>query len=178
MGYAVTLSSFVALLLFLLSFALFCSLETKMSDVLSSTARAHSRIYAMRLDERIRVDGGLITGSTVLLNITNIGAVSVPVRFFKYMDFIVVYRTANGVRAVRLDYDGSSVDRWEVLRVFVNGKTGEIVNPILTTSGSGLWDPFETLEVCIYLSIAPIVGEPIFVLISTPHGSTTSYTVT
>ncbi len=176
MGYASTLSSLIFFCIILVLFSTLLSIEDMVIRNVDSALSTYRYIEEFKLDEKIQIVNGFINSSGIFLNVTNIGSSSIPVAKFNYIDLIVVFRSLdNSLIVKRVSYDYSSSDRWEITRVFVGNKLGEIINPILTTSGTGLWDPFETLEIRISLSSLPPYGEPVHILFSTPHGVIATY---
>lgn len=90
------------------------------------------------------VSGYFYNHSMLFVNVTMQGAKSVPLRILNFSDVFVTYRFQGELMSVK-------INSWSPTRVFVNGKEGDIVNPINIGSWSGIWDPGETLEFMISL---------------------------
>lgn len=95
-----------------------------------------------------------VDSQTLRINVTNTGETSIRLRDFDKMDCIVTY-TESGTRDstwVPYMQTGNTSSHWRVNRVFFNGQEGDQINPMkLTDPVYGGWDPWETVEIQIWL---------------------------
>jgi len=164
----VTISSLAALIV--VNFSIHESIGKAIGEEVSV------RIYT--LSDALRIKSGYRSqdGHEIYINMTNVGESSVPVKDFKFIDVIVVYRDVSGdVKVLWVPYESQpdqTSDCWFVNGVFVDNRSGDIINPIRisNTGWSGLWDPGETVEIVIYLNDQVSPENVIFVLICSPRG--------
>lgn len=113
------------------------------------------------------VSGFFYNNSLFFVNVTMQGVKSVPIRDLNFSDVFVVYRFQGELTSIR-------ISSWSPTRVFVNGKEGDIVNPIDIGNRSGIWDPGETLEFMVSLPY-PSDDFRLFFLMVMPDGGMCSW---
>ncbi len=101
----------------------------------------------------VSVSSGVTNGTnTFLVNVTLAGQNHIRVSQIRFSDVFVAY-VSDGVRRVFLVPYGSAADSWHIQRVFVGNREGDLCNPIDVGAGTGIWDPGETIELNITVSM-------------------------
>lgn len=87
------------------------------------------------------------------LNITNTGNTKIAVKEFEKIDIILIYTLDETQHTLRLDFSKEPVQYsyWTLENVYYNGGPGDIMNPINISEWYGYWDPFEVIEIGIYI---------------------------
>jgi len=139
------------------------------------------------MDERLKTEIAIesivfdpLDPSIVYVNVTNAGSSSINIASFNKADVVVTYISTTNVKIIkRLKYDPSKtgLDIWYINRVLVDDREGDIVNPIDLDSHHGLWDPGETLELTLKLSVAADPTQGMSVVMALPNGVSTMLSV-
>ncbi|MEM1573621.1 MAG: hypothetical protein QXI49_00830 [Candidatus Methanomethylicaceae archaeon] len=113
------------------------------------------------------ISGYFYNNSLLFINITMQGVKGIPIRNLNFSDVFVTYRSQGKLISIK-------IDSWSPIRVFVNEKEGDIINPININDWSGIWDPGETLEFMISLPY-PSDDSRLFFLMVMPDGGMCSW---
>ncbi|MHC1628808.1 MAG: hypothetical protein ACXQTI_08260 [Candidatus Nezhaarchaeales archaeon] len=121
------------------------------------------------------IDSGITysydSSTLVKLNVTNIGDKGLRIKDFLKSDLIIVYHNGTVRKAVKLEYNDSlSPNTWRIARVLIGNREGDFLNPINTASKSGIWDPYETLELEAWLDDVIDTGKSWGVVLALPNG--------
>ncbi|MGC8936337.1 MAG: hypothetical protein ACP5KV_03100 [Candidatus Methanomethylicaceae archaeon] len=141
------------------------------STVKFVTSYAELINYLPRQLSSPQVDSGYMsTYSIFYVNVTMYGNKGIPISKLELADILVSYRNNGNLVTIRLD-KGSG---WEINRVLVGNRTGDLINPINLEQGTGIWDPGETLELAIFLPSPSDNAEWYFVMML-PDGGECSW---
>ncbi|MEM2910152.1 MAG: hypothetical protein QXQ02_10565 [Halobacteria archaeon] len=121
------------------------------------------------------------SGTTIHLEIKNVGSYSIPVAHFDRMEIFVVGTLENYTypTVVRVPFDQLSIGKegWRVVSVLTNGVMGEALNPInLPYTSKGKWDPSEELVIMVNLDREHALNltYPINIIVVAPNGASTT----
>ncbi|MCD6095055.1 MAG: hypothetical protein J7J99_00650 [Thermoprotei archaeon] len=185
MGYSGVLALAFMCIVVISSIAAIMVINFSIHESIGEAIGEEANIRVFTLGEELRIDDGYISqdGHEVFINITNVGEASVPIKDFKFIDVIVVYKDVNkNVKILWVPYEETPnqlSDCWFLNDVFIDNRSGDIINPIRisSTGCSGLWDPGETIEITIYLKDQISAEGLIFILICSPRGRKASITL-
>jgi len=113
--------------------------------------------------------------SIIKLNVTNAGFQGVRIKDLIKSDIIVIYFNGSTRKAVRLEYsDYEAPNTWNMERVLVGDKEGDLVNPINLQLKTGIWDPGETLEFKLIIQDFVDTNKSWGVVLALPNGVVTT----
>lgn len=179
MRFALVIEVIPLFIIFILIFAFLNLGTTKIAD-LNDKISEHARRLNDRLKSSISIEGIVQDNndsSILYVNITNNGSISIKFKDIEHMDVIIVYFDQYNLKHVnRLSYSDSGEDgTWKVISIFTRNGSEEIINPLYISSHSGLWDPYEKLEIKINLNFAVNISNGLYLLIALPNGIKDSY---
>jgi hypothetical protein len=160
MGQSATVATAFAAAIFLIGIII--TVQTSLSSIqsISTTITEQVSKSELILTERCRTDTWeILDPTTIKLYVTNIGEVSLRAKEFYQMEIFVHYISSyndpmNGYdRFVRFEFSNTQPvgEYWNLVNIYYNGLQGEKINPINILDNTGLWDPYETIEINIHL---------------------------
>jgi len=104
----------------------------------------------------VKLENYTIYNNIITLNITLLKC-EVPVKKFKYVDFIIMYKDINNVGRIEWIYYSKTCTSgtWCIVSTY-----NDLVNPINITSQTGIWNSGEILEINIttYFNISNVIS--------------------
>lgn len=176
MNLGITVSTLIlSILIFTL---ILSSLNVDIRNTLISNDLLQKKVNQIlkKLNSKVEINSVIVDSldsSILYVNLTNSGTTSVHVKEFSNIDIIIVYTNVNNTKIIaRLTYEpsGEGINIWYVKRVLTNGRESEILNPMNFTSGQGLWDPNEVLEITMKLMYSLNVSKGFTIVITLPNG--------
>lgn len=173
MGQSATVATAFAAAIFLIGIII--TVQTSLSSIqsISTTIKDQVSKSELILAERCRSDYWEINGTTIELDVTNIGEASFRAKDFYQMEVFAHYLVGGKDRVARFEFSNTtSGENWSITKIYFNSRLGEIINPINIGETTGLWDPYETIVVNIPL---PLGSESVeYVTFVLPNGFTSS----
>jgi len=160
MGQSTTVATAFAAAIFLIGIVI--TVQTSLSSVQSISTTINNQVSKseLLLTQRCRTDSWeILDPTTIILYITNIGEVSLRAKDFYQIEIFVHYTAVfndpvNGYdRFARFEFSSTQPvgEYWNLENIYFNGLQEEKINPINIVENTGLWDPYETIEVKIHL---------------------------